>query len=156
MSIIFQPLECLFLNCIYLYISKCNLWRSKQNQLHFQKAHTNQITIYCFWKMKLTPLAYPFLFTIFPNLDLSINYIKIKIKEVKLNIFTTSGSIIVSKLNLCIQYKTSRWATMLVKNIVNILQFFKASFYVQIMAIACEEKVIFKKLNIGKSTLCTF
>ena len=117
MSIIFQPLECLFLNCIYLYISKCNLWRSKQNQLHFQKAHTNQITIYCFWKIKWTPLAYPFLFTIFPNLDLSINYIKIKIKEVKLNIFTTSGSILVSKLILCIQYKTSRGATMLVKNI---------------------------------------
>ena len=88
------------------------MWRSKHNQLHFQKAHTNQITIFCFWKMTLTPLAYPLLLTIFPNLDLSIDYIKIKMAEVKFNIFATSGSTFASKLNLCIQYKTSSLAAM--------------------------------------------
>ena len=49
------------------------MWRSKHNQLHFQKAHTNQITIFGFWKMTFTPLAYLLLLTMFPNLDLSID-----------------------------------------------------------------------------------
>ena len=92
------------------------MWKSKQNQLHFQKAHTNQSTICCFWKITLTPLAYPLPLTIFPKLDLSIEYIKIKMAEVTFNIFATSGSILASKLNLCIQYKTSRWAAMPVNN----------------------------------------
>ena len=131
------------------------MWRSKQNLLHFQNAHTNQTTIFCFWKMTLTPLAYPLLLNIFPNLDLSIDQIKIKMAEVKFNIFATSCSILASKLNLCIQYKTSSLAAMPVNN--NICKYTKYTEQNNFtMAIAGKEKVIFKKLNIVKSTICTF
>ena len=77
--------------------------------------------------------------------------------EVKFNIFATSGSTLASKLNLCIQYKTSGLAAMPVNN--NICKYtviLEDKFLCAIMAIAGKEKVIFKKLNIGKSTICTF
>ena len=36
--------------------------------------------------------------------------------EVKFNIFATSGSILASRLNLCIQYNISSWTAMPVNN----------------------------------------